>query len=123
MKLTGDDWHIQIRSLLSACLGQITPNFRLISLRFKEEYWIIRFVLESESAEDREVIEDIYEDFDVISWNAICGERTHGNVKFSAAIDKQVKKEVIISAAKIEREQEELLLWVFRRYENHDFSS
>lgn len=118
MELTGDDWCVQIRSLLSACLGQITPNFRLISLRFTDGFWIVRFVLEAESEKDLEVVDEIYEDFGVIAWNAICSERTHGNASFSSAADKNTKKEVVISTNKIEREQEELLVWLYRRREN-----
>jgi len=119
MDITTDDWHVQIRSLLSACLGQITQNMRLISLRFKDDYWVVHFVLETESTADREVIEEIFEDFDVSSWNAISGERSYGSAKFSSAVDRKIKKEVTITAGEIEREQEELLLWIYRRREIH----
>lgn len=79
----------------------------------------MHFVLEKESAFDREVIEEIFEDFDVSSWNAICGERSYGSAIFSSAADKKIKKVVTVTEGPIEKEQEELLLWIYRRREKH----
>lgn len=120
MEPLGDDWHVQIRSLISASLGQITDSFRLISLRFEDDCWKVRFVLESESAQSLEAADEIFENFDSDSWNAICGWRTHGDVKFSSAVDQKIQKEIIISDGEISREQTEQAFWLYRRREAID---
>jgi hypothetical protein len=44
---------------VQALLGTISPNFRLVALGNLGGRWQLRFVLEHESLEDREEIEDI----------------------------------------------------------------
>lgn len=51
--------------LVQALCGAITPNFRRITLLPQRPEVRVEFVLEVESAEDREEIEDIITDFDV----------------------------------------------------------
>lgn len=50
----------QVVSLVQAMLGSITTNMRVISLKcYKEKHILLHFILEYDTAEDREEIEDI----------------------------------------------------------------
>ena len=119
MEPKGDDWHVQIVSLVRSCLGQITDNVRLISLIYLGNRWRIRFVLETDTESDRAIIDEIFEDFEVESWNTISAWRTQGSVDFSPAIDLGVDMEVVISADEIKYEQTEQVFWLYRRRERH----
>jgi len=50
--------------LLQALVGAVSANIRMITLSLEAPVWKLQFVLESESTEDREEIEDIAGEFD-----------------------------------------------------------
>jgi hypothetical protein len=52
--------------LVQSLLGAVSPNFRMVALGFFEPEWQLLFVLEKESVEDRERIQDVVEDFDAL---------------------------------------------------------
>lgn len=64
----------QVLVVIQALLGAIAPNFREVSLVLAPENLHLYFVLEHESAEDREEIEEVRADVDLDqSW----GPDTH----------------------------------------------
>lgn len=52
--------------LIQSLCGAISPNFRMVALGFFEPEWQLLFVLENESVEDRDQIQDVVEDFDAL---------------------------------------------------------
>ena len=67
---------------MQALLGVISPNFRMVALEFAEPVWQLLFVLESESAVDREEIEDAVGDFDGL----LLGLSNTGIVKYNVNV-------------------------------------
>lgn len=67
--------------LVQALWGAISPNFRMIALRFSEPEWELLFVLERDDAADREEIEDVVGEFDalLLGLNA-------GNISFETRV-------------------------------------
>ena len=60
----------------------ISPNFRMVALELAEPVWQLFFVLESESAVDREEIEDAVGDFDGL----LLGLSNTGTVKYNVNV-------------------------------------
>lgn len=56
----------QALMLMQALLGAISPNFRLVSISEIEKRIIIRIVLENESEDDREEIDDLTAEFEAL---------------------------------------------------------
>jgi hypothetical protein len=103
--------------MITACLGQITPNFRLISLHFAKDHWKVRFVLERESDQDLEIAKEIFEDFAAESYNSISTWKTNGVQNFSQSIEQELKMEVTISRQPIELGKGDQSIWLYRRRE------
>lgn len=58
--------NLQIANLVRAMLGSISPNFRAISISFKNTDISLFFLLEKDLAEDREEIDDIVFEFEAL---------------------------------------------------------
>lgn len=67
--------------LVQALWGAISTNFRSVALALTEPVWQLLFVLERESAVDREEIEDIAGEFD-----ALLSGMNMGVIKFDLRI-------------------------------------
>ncbi|MDZ5647948.1 hypothetical protein [Nitrospirillum sp. BR 11828] len=61
---TLEQWNLQTMVLMHALLGSISSNFRMVTLRWKIDQWVIDFILEKENTEDFEEISEIMEDYD-----------------------------------------------------------
>lgn len=55
-----------VLALVQAMLGAISHNFRMVSIVSDGRVWTLNFVLDSESADDREEIEDIAAEFEAL---------------------------------------------------------
>lgn len=55
----------EVLSLVQACLGEISQNFRYIALIPAGDGLVLTIALEHEDPEDREAIEDIATDFEI----------------------------------------------------------
>lgn len=60
------EWNWYIVMLGQALLGAITPNFRIIFLRFTGISWEVEVVFEVENQGDREEFADVIEEFAAI---------------------------------------------------------
>ncbi|MHC2364030.1 hypothetical protein [Rhizobium leguminosarum] len=58
-------WNRTTVCFVQALLGAISPNFRLVALGKMSGRWQLRFILENESREDREEIEDAGDEFGI----------------------------------------------------------
>ncbi len=63
--------NLQVLRLTQAMVGAITANFRRVSMEVSPLGVLVRFLLEKESAEDREEIEDILFEFEALQEQAI----------------------------------------------------
>jgi hypothetical protein len=54
-----DAWNYQVLMFNQAMLGGISPNFRMVTLSYSNDEWILSFFLEQDVAEDIEEIEEI----------------------------------------------------------------
>jgi len=52
--------------VVQALVGAVSPNFRRVAITFDEAMLRLLFVLERESEEDREEIEDVMGEFDAL---------------------------------------------------------
>lgn len=59
-----ETWNTQIVILTQAMLGAISPNFRMITIEYKESGFVLKFFLEFENSEDSEEIDDIGFEFE-----------------------------------------------------------
>jgi hypothetical protein len=80
--------NLQLINLVQAMLGSISGNFRAVFLDCQERRAMITFVLERDTAEDREEIEDILFEFEAlqetgveIDKNIIIGLQPIGELK------------------------------------------
>ena len=71
--------------LMQATHGAISSNFRTVAASFASSTWEILFILETESEQDREEIQDIVDEFDGL----ICGY---------APVNVQLTTTVLVSA-------------------------
>lgn len=65
-KLTLDEENKLIAIFVQALLGAVSSNFRRVAICLEDPAWLLSFVLESEDATDREEIEDVVDEFDVL---------------------------------------------------------
>jgi hypothetical protein len=56
----------QALMLMQALLGLISPNFRMVSISEIEKRILIRIILENESTDDREEINDLTAEFEAL---------------------------------------------------------
>ena len=119
MAPTGDDWHLHTVALLGACIGQISSNFRLVSLRFTQDQWMLRVILEADNSGDVNAANEILEDYtlDVLDKKTLWEQ--HNPMSFSVAAYQKIQSEIFITKEPIEREQDDQLLWIYRRKESH----
>ncbi len=61
----------QVLHLVQAMLGGITPNFRAVFLKCNPDGVDLNFLLQHESEEDREEIEDIVFEFEALQLSGI----------------------------------------------------
>jgi hypothetical protein len=61
----------QVLNLVQAMLGSITPNFRVVSLECNPNAVRLYFLLEHESSEDREEIDEIIFEFEALQSSRI----------------------------------------------------
>ncbi len=66
MAKTIENWNFTLLSIMQSLLGAISPNFRMIELGEFEGKWIIKFILEKESDEDRDEIKNIIDQFEAL---------------------------------------------------------
>lgn len=59
-------WHRASWALVQALLGAVSENFRRVLLALDEDQWVLEFILERESAEDVEEIEDVATEFEAL---------------------------------------------------------
>jgi hypothetical protein len=62
--------NMQVCFLTQAMCGAITPNWRSVSMTFDGDEVHLHFVLEHESTEDREEIEDVKDEFSIFQEDA-----------------------------------------------------
>ncbi len=62
-RLTLDEENMVTVMLMQALLGALSTNFRMVALSLDGPIWKLQFVLQSESTEDLEEIEDIAGEF------------------------------------------------------------
>lgn len=53
------EWNFQVLMLVQALVGAVSSNFRMVTLLWGEDEWVLRFYLENNIEEDVEEIEDI----------------------------------------------------------------
>lgn len=118
MQPSGDDWYLQISSLIWSTLGRITNNFRLVSLRFDGDEWKLRIVLEQDSKSDYEEIEELFEDYVDKVWDNSFTWREDSEAVITEAVDCEIIKEVeVIPDGVLEVEQQDQYVWIYRRKE------
>ena len=64
-KPTLEEWNWHHLMLDRALIGAISANFRMISLRFVNEAWQIEVVLETDSCEDEDEINDVADEMSI----------------------------------------------------------
>lgn len=79
----------------------------------------MRVILESDSSDDANVVNEILEDYIFDVWDKKTLWEQHNSMSFSAAVSQKIESEVFATKEPIEREQAEQLLWIYRRKENH----
>lgn len=64
-----EEWNYQVLMLVQALVGKISTNFRMVTLLWDGDEWVLKFYLEENLEEDVEEIEDVvcqytaYQDF------------------------------------------------------------
>ncbi|MBD9359690.1 hypothetical protein [Methylomonas fluvii] len=106
--MTLDEENKIVVMLVQALLGSVSPNFRMVSISFKNPVWKLQFVLEDDNEIDREEIEDIITDFDVFLMD-IYPEAKAGAVKFEAetTISKEDNLQIEPGTRKVYRRRED----------------
>lgn len=61
--LSSDDWNFQTLMLVQALVGAISPNFRLVTLCYEIDEWVLNFYLERNDDKDIEEIDDVFFQF------------------------------------------------------------
>ncbi|WP_029922256.1 hypothetical protein [Nevskia soli] len=61
-----EDINGEVVHMVQACRALISQNFLYVAITPEEGSWLLTFALESESASDREAIEDIETNFEVL---------------------------------------------------------
>lgn len=59
-------WNARVLDMVQALCGSVSPNFRRVTLSNEAGVWKIHILLEQESEEDREEIEEIASAFDAL---------------------------------------------------------
>ncbi|WP_266160579.1 hypothetical protein [Dyella silvatica] len=57
-------WNGRVISLMQALLGTISPNYRMVSILYENDVWILRFVLEVQDEVDLDEINDTGAEFE-----------------------------------------------------------
>ncbi|TWB60511.1 hypothetical protein [Nitrospirillum viridazoti] len=60
------EWNLQTITLMQALIGAISANFRMVTLDWSEDTWIISIYLERDDPQDREEAEDVGFEFDAL---------------------------------------------------------
>ncbi len=61
---TREAWTLQTLAVMQALYFAVTPNFRRVTLGRRDGVWRLSFVLEAESEEDRQLIDEVVRSFD-----------------------------------------------------------
>ena len=69
-KETLNEQNMQVCFLVQAMCGAVTPNWRSVSMTFDGDDVHLNFVLEKESSEDREEIQDVADEFAIFQEDA-----------------------------------------------------
>jgi hypothetical protein len=89
-----EDENLQVLALVQATLGCISPNFQAVSLETPPTGVRLHFVLEAESSEDREEIEEIAFEFEAMQ------ERTI-KIEIELAVDSRPLHELNVPGRKV----------------------
>jgi len=114
---TGDDWHLHMLCLINACLGQLSNNFRLVSLKLTKKNWLVQIVLEQKKQDDIEAVEQIFEDYCLCVEESIQTWKMNGEVKFSTCIDLKIALDLQFSQEAISSEAVDYVRWIYSRKE------
>jgi len=111
MVVSRHDWSLVLVMLMQAMIGAISKNFRQVSLEVKGNYWLLHVVLERDSFEDREEINDIADELSIYL------EGIKQEISCSSFIKNKVEVDVVISRTKLLFEDNPRARLVFRRKE------
>lgn len=98
--------NMQVCFLTQAMRGAVTPNWRSVAMSFQDSKVQLHFVLERESTEDREEIQEVYEQFSIFQEDA----RSFTLAGFDIAI----------TTERIAWHDSEIGRMVYRRKESHE---
>lgn len=117
MEPSSDDWHVHTTSIISACLGRISSNYRFIGLYFTGDEWNLKIILEQEDPEDIEIANDIFDDYCIEVEQSALAWRTYGDAHFSDAVLSDMIFDFSISNGELKLQKQDQFRWIFLRKE------
>ncbi|QXC49090.1 hypothetical protein KHC17_03065 [Agrobacterium salinitolerans] len=109
---TTQDWNWHVLMLVQALLGVISANFRMITLQFNGDVWLVKAILQEENSLDREEFSDAVEEFSIFMEDI--------KDKISQDSFKKIVSSTFVDGGSIDKWSDECARVVFRRRERFE---
>ena len=85
---TLSEWNWHVLMLNQALIGSVSNNFRMVVLKWEDDFWLVEFFIFEESTEDREEISEIIDSMSVYVMDLIevLSDRCRVEIRFDVTV-------------------------------------